>query len=260
MRPNMQLRAILWLYLASELFVSLLTTCVVVHVLLTIATVCTKLAHRVQKWYDVGALSVALIATHPVLYVGRLVEWDKELHTMRVDGMLWVRKWHMWVVFLVWISVCILANVCLVSVVACKMLKYDGLVSKQAAVYSNPLDGHLDAICQIRKARRRVQFVALRLSCYALVPIFTHVWTLACAMSTASWLLNWAPIMASTQGIIFLFLLAINPACDELWLTFHTRMSKQECTKHETLRLDFAQLDASTIHLSPYQSRSSMTV
>ncbi|KAJ1760348.1 hypothetical protein LPJ54_006105 [Coemansia sp. RSA 1824] len=140
------------------------------------------------------------------------------------------------------------------------MLKYDGLVSKQAAVYSNPLDGHLDAICQIRKARRRVQFVALRLSCYALVPIFTHVWTLACAMSTASWLLNWAPIMASTQGIIFLLLLVINPACDELWLTFHTRMSKQECTKHETLRLDFAQLDASTIHLSPYQSRSSMTV
>ncbi|KAJ2355771.1 hypothetical protein GGF43_002488 [Coemansia sp. RSA 2618] len=230
-----------------------------------------RVARVVQKWYECVSVFVALAVTHPVVYMGHSVTWDPRVRALLFDQVDLLRLWQAWPVFLGWVSLCVVANSIMLLVICARMLDWrtramnsTGATSLTSS--STNCSNSSSAmwaehfVCPFRRQQQRheVRLVALRIGLYALVPVVTEIWAIAYALARghAMWLKEMASVMACTQGVVCLLLLAVNPACDGFWLMLREHRSGLKEAKREEQCLNFCHLDASTIHLSPYHSRS----
>ncbi|KAJ2845328.1 hypothetical protein IWW36_004825, partial [Coemansia brasiliensis] len=104
------------------------------------------------------------------------------------------------------------------------------------------------------KQANEIRWSTVRLLGYVQLPLVTLVWEIASAINHVSWLYGLQTVMASTQGILCLVLLLVHPAFDPVWHQNINRIKKPQAP--EQLCLSFVEYDKSTIHLSPYHSRT----
>ncbi|KAJ2898650.1 hypothetical protein IWW38_001301 [Coemansia aciculifera] len=206
------------------------------------------------------------------------VEWDSQQQMVVFDGVLPLYLKSQWPVLLAWIVLSIVF--CLgASIGIVYILKFSPPVSTNGVKHSSSMSGGPRTpsasersatweeltISPLRSSQNNdgMQSMALRIACYGAIPLTTQLWSVICNLSSesmATWIYGMAYVMPSTTGILCLFLLVSNPACDEQRQRISDRVrfwgKEGEMRRAGAeLRLDFAKLDASTIHLSPYQSR-----
>ncbi|KAJ2653975.1 hypothetical protein GGH99_007459 [Coemansia sp. RSA 1285] len=258
---GMRVRVVAWLMAASEVCAVLVCVLVSAHLVATVWLRRLRLAGRAQRWYDVVAVGGSLAVSHPVLYVRRaaVCAWDPRLQAAVLDHrvLLLDDAPVAWAVYLAW---------CAGGVAVC--LGVLALAVCSAVAPRTRLAAPLKASSS--SGGVATQSATLRVACYGLLPLATQLWPLAYALSRGSrprlaaspwWLYRLAHVAPSTQGMLCLLLLAAaNPACDALWPAVWRAargLGRRRARGAPALGLAFARLDASasTIHLSPYQSR-----
>ncbi|KAJ1918168.1 hypothetical protein LPJ71_001710 [Coemansia sp. S17] len=236
------------------------------HLLLTVLMRKLYIARRLQQWYEVICIFLALLISHPILYMYK-VEWDGQM--LLFDGILPLYRKSQWPVYLAWIMLGIVFCLC-ASIGVVYILKVSPPVigKHNSAISSGPRTPSASersatweelTLSPIRGQNNDgMQSIALRIACYGSIPLITQLWSVICNLSpSATWIYGMAYTMPSTTGILCLLLLVSNPAWDEdrHRLRDMIRYWGKDRRGRDELRLDFAKLDASTIHLSPYQSR-----
>ncbi|KAJ2525433.1 hypothetical protein GGI11_000005 [Coemansia sp. RSA 2049] len=290
---GMRVRVVAWLMAASEVCAVLVCVLVSAHLVATVWLRRLRLAGRAQRWYDVVAVGGSLAVSHPVLYVRRaaVCAWDPRLQAAVLDHrvLLLDDAPVAWAVYLAWcaggVAVCLgVLALAVCSAVAPRTrlaapLKASTLFAGSSSGSSRSSAGQTPKTLEAAALRQHsssssggvaTQSATLRVACYGLLPLATQLWPLAYALSRGSrprlaaspwWLYRLAHVAPSTQGMLCLLLLAAaNPACDALWPAVWRAargLGRRRARGAPALGLAFARLDASasTIHLSPYQSR-----
>ncbi|KAJ1799456.1 hypothetical protein LPJ59_001821 [Coemansia sp. RSA 2399] len=292
-QSEIRLRVITWLTVASELCIVTVCLFISVHLILTVHLHRLHAARRIQAWYDAAAVVCSLLIAHPVLYIYQSARWDADMHTVLFDDQVFLNKPTVWAVYLAWVALGIVACLGASAFVIhgaffartkgfLRSPNSPSLASSttnmcNSSSSNNTVDAHrtsklLESAThpweELRVApphsdqqKAIMQPVTLRVACYSLLPLLTQIWPIAYAMAPRDtwWLYRMAFVAPSMQGIFCLMLLAANPACEELWQTIYdwvfTRRHCDQEALNANLNLEFANLNASTIHLSPYQSR-----
>ncbi|KAJ2857412.1 hypothetical protein J3B02_001008, partial [Coemansia erecta] len=223
------------------------------------------------------AVFVAFVATHPVMYVYRRVEWDLENKSWLLDGQLPLygggKAWGM---YLAWIILCIMACLLVTVFIFLGNLRVIGDKSPATSQLSRSVSsiGSSGIWNGVVAENNRTSFnhdtsglrsMALRNAAFAVVPLGTGIWSVVCALAPhrLGWLYGVALIMAAFQGILCLVLLVVNMRLlhnSPLTGLLTDRVGKKNDSKplESELHLNFTRFDnTSTIHLSPYQSRGS---
>ncbi|KAJ2692304.1 hypothetical protein GGH99_001820 [Coemansia sp. RSA 1285] len=259
-----------------------------------------RAAGRMQRWYDVVAVGGSLAVSHPVLYVRRAaaVAWDPRLQAAVLDHRVLLLDGApvAWAVCLAWCAAGVVVCLGVSGFVVCRSVaartrpaappKASTLLAGGGSSTSSV--GRTPKMLEMAGLRQHgssssggvaARSAALRVACYGLLPLATQMWPLAYALSRGSrpqealpswWLYRLAHVAPSTQGMLSLLLLvAANPACDAVWPAVWQaarglggRRRAERDQDAAGLGLAFARLDASasTIHLSPYQSRPTSMV
>ncbi|KAJ2559123.1 hypothetical protein EV175_000481, partial [Coemansia sp. RSA 1933] len=276
----MALRVVTWLGLASELCVVLVCVLVAVHLVL-VQLGRLHLAGKIHWWYDVLAVGCSLLIAHPVLYLGT-AQWDSVAQVVLFDGRVLLDMPVAWAVYLAWTAVGSIVCLGILVLVVYGSFRTNrprlncaatggSLSSSTTQMHTSHTGDVKIAECPthpwdefpVNNQKTKAQPAALRVACYLALPLVTQIWPIAYALAPKGtwWLYRVACVVPSIQGIAFLALLAVNPACDELWqAACHCAIGRKLNRRHQaglstTMNLEFANMNASTIHLSPYQSR-----
>ncbi|KAJ2393918.1 hypothetical protein GGI23_004891 [Coemansia sp. RSA 2559] len=296
-QSEIRLRVITWLTVASELCIVTVCLLISAHLILTVHLHRLHVARRIQAWYDAAAVVCSLLIAHPVLYIYQSARWDHSMHAVLFDDQVLLNKPTVWAVYLAWVALgivaCLGASAFVIHGAFFAHTKgflrspnspsLTSSTTNMCSNSSNAVDAHRTSkllesathpweelpVAPLHNDQQKaiMQPVTLRVACYALLPLLTQIWPVAYAMAPKGtwWLYRLAFVAPSMQGIFCLMLLAANPACEELWQTIYDRaFTRQRCDQgvlNANLNLEFANLNASTIHLSPYQSRqASLTI
>ncbi|KAJ2839513.1 hypothetical protein FBU31_000681 [Coemansia sp. 'formosensis'] len=263
-----RLRILLWLQSGGDLCVGFLAMAISLHLLLTVLMRKLYIARRLQQWYEALAVFLALLISHPILYMYK-VEWDPRLEMLVFDGTLPLYSKMQWPVYLVWVLLamvfCLAASIGIVYI-----LRFSPPINGKhnSSISSGPRTPSASersatweelTLSPVRGQNNDgMRSIALRIACYGAIPLVAQLWSVICSLSSHSaiWVYGMAYVMPNTSGLLCLALLISNPAWDEdrqrlrNWIRYRGKKRRRE-----ELRLDFTKLDASTIHLSPYQSR-----
>ncbi|KAJ1664458.1 hypothetical protein IW140_003887 [Coemansia sp. RSA 1813] len=290
------LRITTWLTVASELCIVFVCMLISLHLVLTVLLHKLHIARRIQTWYDAMAVFASLVIAHPILYIYHTVESDAQV--VFFDNQPLLSKPAVWAVYLAWAALGIVSTLgasAFVLYAAFFSRNTQSLRSSSSLVASstasnmycgssssnNTIDVNrtskilesahhpweeLPVAANNDQQKVIMQPVTVRVACYSLLPLVTQIWPVAYGLAPDStwWLYRLAYVIPSLQGIICLVLLVANPACGELWQTIYEKIFIRKRHNQElsaNLNLEFANLNASTIHLSPYQSRqASLTI
>ncbi|KAJ2458798.1 hypothetical protein GGF42_001853 [Coemansia sp. RSA 2424] len=272
-----RLRVLYWLQSAGDLCVVFLAMAISLHLLLTVLMRKLYIARRLQQWYEAICVFLALLISHPALYMYKKVEWDSHKQMLVFDGVLPLYHKSQWPVLLAWIVLsivfCLGASIGVVYILKFAPPASANVVKQSSSISSGPRTPSASersatweelTLSPLRGQNNDgMQSIALRIACYGSIPLITQLWSVVCNLSSkqmATWVYGLAYVMPSTTGILCLMLLIGNPAWDEHRQRIGNRiryLGKGRALRRagDELRLDFAKLDASTIHLSPYQSR-----
>ncbi|KAJ1916651.1 hypothetical protein H4219_003666 [Mycoemilia scoparia] len=80
-RSQMGLRVLLWMNYLSALTFMFLTVCIVIQLQLTVLLNCKRLARKLDKFYEVTSILLAVVLTHPFLYYFN-VKWDQQYQSI----------------------------------------------------------------------------------------------------------------------------------------------------------------------------------
>ncbi|KAI9502348.1 hypothetical protein GGI25_004745 [Coemansia spiralis] len=290
-QSEIQLRVISWLSIASELCIVFVCALISFNLVLTVHFRKIHIARRLQIWYEYIAIALALVIAHPILYIYKNVEWDPNAQVMLFDGQVLLHKRLIWAIYLAWAFASIIFSLGVSLWLACsaafmqnpKVPGNSSTITAGSTISANGVNNtdingsskyledpdHVWAELAGSSSREQKNIfippIALRVASYPLLPLATQIWPIVCGLAPGHtlWLYRLAFVIPSIQGILCLALLVINPAAGELWSGLCDRFAfkKQNQTLGQGLGLDFANLNASTIHLSPYQSRhASVTI
>ncbi|KAJ1814714.1 hypothetical protein LPJ56_002935 [Coemansia sp. RSA 2599] len=207
------------------------------------------------------------------MYVFREVGWDVENKSWLLDGKLPLYGGKSWGIYLAWISLCIVASLSILihvyfigsrRAVGDKHLSANTLSQSVSSIGSSGVwDGVAGNRGSVDQGTAGLRRMALRNAGFAFVPLVTGLSSVVCAMAPhrVGWLYGLALVMAATQGVLCLAMLAVNVEMDRLLRVLvggRPGKTAEPKPSEVELHLDFARLDnTSTIHLSPYQSRGS---
>ncbi|KAI8319931.1 hypothetical protein GQ54DRAFT_264521 [Martensiomyces pterosporus] len=260
---EMHLRVIHWFMSGSILSFVFLTVCLGIHLILTVLTHKSNIARPIQAFYEYVSVFLGFLLAHPILYLYTLVQWAPRAQVFHIQAdpaeynrNAWLTKW-MWILG----SIVFLLGV---SVAVCnKMIRSFSKTSSLTAYPEGTSEWDDITISSVNAQRKReIRSVTLRIACYPLVPIFTQTWVLAantvnlCPM----WLYVLANLLPATQGMINFLIFLMNPAWDGQRSKIFKRALPPRAKEEKSMlvndaRFDFTKLNASTVNLSPYQSR-----
>ncbi|KAJ2777596.1 hypothetical protein GGI15_004452 [Coemansia interrupta] len=265
-RANEQtLRAFLWMSLTFYLCTQLISTLICVHVFLTVVTRRVSLVHRIQKFFEITGIALALLVAHPVMYAYRDVQWNTDERMAMLDGKWPLYAKYAWAVQLAWVFAAIVGSL----VAAISVYSKTGGMAKEMEL----IEAHVsfDSVEWAQNASgaqtvngielcMEVHRMAMRVSMHALMPLVSGIWLVICALAPHhGWIYGLAMTMAASQGVVGMVLLLVNPALDQSRDQLLEHMREMISGKHvsPSLHLDFSKLDnTSTICLSPYQSHN----
>ncbi|KAJ2722548.1 hypothetical protein GGI07_003255 [Coemansia sp. Benny D115] len=270
-QTEISLRMLYWFTIASGLFTLLLIASIGTHLLLTLVIGSKlKLLMAFKGLYEVASLFLSLVLSHAVLYLFDSFTWDVDMHTYLFDGKLPLRKSVMWGVYLSWCLVCLVYCVGVFGYVNLKINRVGNMNASSGSLHIPIAPEGVNGISNWETLTARysnksqfqqeeMRSTAFRISLYCILPLVAEIWPVLCALvpHDSVWLYGMANVMPSSYGIACLALLLASPALDEPRMQIIKGVRRRLGLKSNAseLRLDFAKLDASTIHLSPYQSR-----
>ncbi|KAJ1958349.1 hypothetical protein GGI12_004757 [Dipsacomyces acuminosporus] len=217
-----QLRLLIWFNSATTFSFVLLSTCVGVQIMLTVLLNKPFIANRVQRWYELVSFLVAFIATHPILYIYKKVEWITQIQVMHVvsersyqNMTAWLMEWAWVLLCIVYLFVIVVLTYLRLSNVWRSTANGGGLTAPERLDLLNNQPSHNKSYLNAQRIKY-VRWVTLRLACYPIVPILTQTWPAAANMLTRApyWLNVVANVVPSLQGTINLLLFLMNPAFD----------------------------------------------
>ncbi|KAJ2757414.1 hypothetical protein GGI19_000015 [Coemansia pectinata] len=217
-----RLRILYWLQSAGDLCVVFLTMSISLHLLLTVLMRKLYIARRLQQWYEVICVFLALLISHPILYMYKKVEWDGQLQMLVFDGVLPLYRKSQWPVYLAWVLLGIVFCLC-ASIGVVFILKVSPPVSGKhnSSISSGPRTPSASersatweelTLSPLRGQNNDgMKSIALRIACYGSIPLITQLWSVVCNLSpSATWIYGMAYSMPSTTGLLCLLLLTGN--------------------------------------------------
>ena len=252
-RSQMELRVLLWINNFTAVAFMFLIDCIVLQLQLTVLHKLKKLAKRLDPFYEIVSILLAMVLTDPYLYFYE-VYWDKATQGIR-HVTTTPNKAADWGFFLAWmligwlycLSVCLMIALKLFplwnrmrrfpmfSVLQTPMNNnnlgssitgtegsgnrdvYDNYTSKPTTTTRQAFRRRLSTVATPEQ-RRHARNAILRMMLYPLIPIITRSIYVVCQIFSIS---NppFIPIMVlqSSQGILNFVAFALNPALDECW-------------------------------------------
>ncbi|KAJ2689600.1 hypothetical protein H4R19_006486 [Coemansia spiralis] len=270
------LRALTWIMLAADFYMAVAVGCIAVGVWATLQW--ASGLGKVMSYIDYFGLA-SLLATHPIWYIGHKITWNAAQH-VDVDGsQIWLRH-EMWPMFLLWTAIAIVLSFVALLCTLERLGLSELFVQERV---NSPFPGFRNAIMSV------VRFLA-----YPVLLMLTQGWPVLQALFNRPWLLRMANTAPAAQGILCLAVLVVGPHGGRIWSAIRTPATRSGASvlaseedaagRDETavnsssssggggsssnstspymadekdLQLDFTNRNASTINLSPYQSRAS---
>lgn len=237
-QTELQLRVLVWFNISSNVAIVLFMSFLMVYMFLTVVTQNEKAGYKFKDCWgpEIAVLTMSLLVSHPILYIYDKVEYQRYI---QVNGNLpWYQK-DWWGLEFAWILVGLVAS-----------LAISGLLWMKAR-YPNKYKDRF-ATMESNEEKKQMRIPG-RLLATCLVMSLSQVWPLVCNLQGGSQgLYGFAMLTTNLSGLLTLscLLITIEP--------FRRPQDQETEIDLEEKPLDtFAPQasDASTIHLSPYQSR-----
>ncbi|KAJ1731030.1 hypothetical protein LPJ61_002732 [Coemansia biformis] len=226
---EVNLRVIHWLISASALSFSFLSACLGVHLVLLVLNSHTKLAQRIQPWYEAGSLFLGFAITHPILYLYEQVKWASDAQGFHISADPTHYKVSSWLTMWAWMTAacCFLAVISVLAFIKMSYvfpahLRFSFLFASNEKGNSSDNAGASYVPTLSKERSREVFATSAWMLVFSFIPITTQVWVVAANMLTRcpTWLCVLANLIPATQGMLNLLVLAGNPALDDCqhWL------------------------------------------
>ncbi|KAJ1963299.1 hypothetical protein GGI12_002133 [Dipsacomyces acuminosporus] len=279
---EMHLRVIHWLMSASTMCFVFLTVAMGIQLILTVLTHKSNVARRIEKYYEYVCTFMALVLTHPILYLYERVEWVPTAQIFHIKTYRKIYNRNVWLTKWMWIVTSIVFLLIVTLLIWNKMIRS---FTKTAKLSNFPegksrWDDEMTLSSVNAQRKREIRSVTLRIVCYPLVPIFTQSWVFAANMITnlPMWLYVVGSLLPALQGVLNFLIFLMNPAWDGYRSKLFKRILPPSASSSSTSAtgfkeieeskanqfasdggsLDYSKRNASTVHLSPYQSREAV--
>ncbi|KAJ2451810.1 hypothetical protein EV183_003338 [Coemansia sp. RSA 2336] len=216
--PEIRLRTILWIMSGSTVSFILLSSCIGIQLVLSVATRNRRICDIIEPWYEVGSFFIGYLITHPYMYVFKHVKWIPTAQVFYLEDEIQVSRRNLWVIHWMWIFVGI---VFLFLAALLTFLQMHRIWSDRNSVQRSPelvetKDGPKRKT-YTKAERKRIFSVTLRVLMYPMIPVITQIMVVICNFLARPpfWLYVMANIMPTFQGILNFIAFALNPAFDK---------------------------------------------
>lgn len=211
--PEINLRVMLWLMAASSVAFVFLSSCMGIHLILTVLTKKAHWANRIQFWYEPVSFFLALLITHPYLYMFHSVVWIESAQLFYLQDTVSVSRRNVWLIQWMWIFMGIVFLFFIAVFTYLKMSQ----VWTATPENSQPNGGGGPTKQAISEERKKyVRSVTFRVTCYPVIPILTQTMLVVGNLMEAPpyWIFVLGYLLPSCQGTLNFLVYLMNPALD----------------------------------------------